>query len=490
MTLYREIWRYTILMIKFIDSIMIGFRECFNREATFKWFVTVVIGMMLRSDNLGVTSIIRSLSLKPIYEPLIRFFRSDAWNIRDASIKWASVVSKSAPGIIRIEGAAVLTGDAIKKSKEGRRMPAVKRLHQESENSSKAEYIFGQLFGCVGVLAEWGKKTFCIPLAYELQDGIKDIMSWDGWARLGSQTVEMIRLAHRFTQIFPNAILLLDRYYLTTPAIQWLDLLNMRGGGLRAIIMARSNVTAYEPPDKSKPGERGRPKKRGASIKLANSFTNEVDNFKQANLVLYGEGTTIRYLTKDLLWGKGLYRLLRFVMVEYGGRRAIIVSTDTSISPLDIITLYAKRFSIECTFKTMKYDVATFSNRFWSKFMPKLNRYEKSDAPDRIKKVKTAKAKYWIRKSLDATEGYVFCGIVATGVLQMISLRDAQQSEIKDLRYQRTPARTAVSEATVSDYLGKNVFRLIAEAPKLSISEIIHEKMGRRMYDYENYKVS
>ena len=90
-------------------------------------------------------------------------------------------------------------------------------------------------------------------------------------------------------------------------------------------------------------------------------------------------------------------------------------------------------------------------NRFWSKFMPKLNRYEKSDAPDRIKKVKTAKAKYWTRKSLDATEGYVFCGVVATGVLQMISLRDAQQSEIKDFHYQRTPARVAVSEATVCD---------------------------------------
>ena len=483
-------WRYTILMIKFIDSILIGFRECFSREATFKWFVTVVTGMMLRRDNLGATSIIRALSLKPIYEPLIRFFRSDAWNIQSASIIWASIVSKSAPGIIRIGDAAVLTGDAIKKSKEGRRMPAVKRLHQESENTSKAEYIFGQLFGCVGVLAEWGKKTFCIPLACELQDGIKEIMSWDDSSRQGSQTVEMIRLAHRFTQIFQNAILLLDRYYLTIPAIEWLDLLNINGGGLRAIIMAKSNATAYEALDKSKPGNRGRPRKRGAPIKLANLFTSEFDNFQQANVSLYGENTTIRYLVKDLLWGKGVYRPLRFVMVEYGDRRAIIASTDTSISPLDIVNLYAKRFSIECTFKAMKYDVGAFTHRFWSLFMPKLNRYEKSDAPDRVTKVKTAKGRFWVRKSLDATEGYVFCGAVATGILQMLSLREAQHSEIKSIRYQRTPARTALSEAAVSDYLVKNVFRLMVEEPKLTISTIIHEKMGRRMYDYENHKAS
>ena len=87
-------------------------------------------------------------------------------------------------------------------------MPGVKRLHQESENSSKSVYIYGQLFGCVGVLAELGKKTFCIPLACELQDGVNAIMSWGGWERLGSQTVEMIKLAHRFTQVFPKAILL------------------------------------------------------------------------------------------------------------------------------------------------------------------------------------------------------------------------------------------------------------------------------------------
>jgi len=75
----------------------------------------------------------------------------------------------------------------------------------------------------------------------------------------------------------------------------------------------------------------------------------------------------------------------------------------------------------------------------------------------------------------------MFCGAIVTGILQMLSLREAQQSEMKEIRYQRTPARSVVSEATVSDYLVKNVFRLMAEEPKLTINVIIHEKMGRRM---------
>jgi len=76
------------------------------------------------------------------------------------------------------------------------------------------------------------------------------------------------------------------------------------------------------------------------------------------------------------------------------------------------------------------------------------------------------------------------------GSIRKCYTREAQQNKIKDLHYQRTPARTAVSEAAVSDYLVKNVFRLMAEEPKLTISIIIHDKMGRRMLDYENHKAS
>ena len=57
-------------------------------------------------------------------------------------------------------------------------MPAVKKLHQESENSSKEEYIFGHMFGGIGVLAGNILKMFCIPLFIKLQDGVKTIRSW------------------------------------------------------------------------------------------------------------------------------------------------------------------------------------------------------------------------------------------------------------------------------------------------------------------------
>ncbi len=59
----------------------------------------------------------------------------------------------------------ILIGDGVKQSKEAPKMPGVKRLHQGSENSSKAEYIFGHLFSAIGVLVGNHKKFFCIPLS-------------------------------------------------------------------------------------------------------------------------------------------------------------------------------------------------------------------------------------------------------------------------------------------------------------------------------------
>ena len=43
-------------------------------------------------------------------------------------------------------------------------MPGVKKLHQESGNSSKAPYILGHLFGAVGVLMGAPSRGFCFAL--------------------------------------------------------------------------------------------------------------------------------------------------------------------------------------------------------------------------------------------------------------------------------------------------------------------------------------
>lgn len=67
-------------MLRFIEDILLCFRPCFSRKSAFGWFVTIIVDLMVRSDMLGITSVIRDLSLDPaLYSSMGHFFRADSW---------------------------------------------------------------------------------------------------------------------------------------------------------------------------------------------------------------------------------------------------------------------------------------------------------------------------------------------------------------------------------------------------------------------------
>src|SRR5260370_8205275 len=92
----------------------------------------------------GGSRIVRSLGLEPAwYDRLLDFFHSSALDLDKLTCAWCALLFRLDPGILRLNGRPVLVGDGIKVAKAGRKMPAVKRLHQQSESNNKPEYIFG-----------------------------------------------------------------------------------------------------------------------------------------------------------------------------------------------------------------------------------------------------------------------------------------------------------------------------------------------------------
>ena len=168
----------------------------------------------------------------------------------------------------------VLVGDGVKQSKEGRRMPGVKKLFQESENSAKPEYIHGHMFGGLGILAGSIRKWACIPLSIGLNDGLQAAREWKGASvSAASHVVQMVEDAYEAALTFGDSLLLLDRYFLTVPALLKLKSLN-EGGNVRMDIVtkAKKSCTACRKPGPRKPG-RGRPPKKGVAVHLKELFT-------------------------------------------------------------------------------------------------------------------------------------------------------------------------------------------------------------------------
>lgn len=480
--------RSTSTMLKFIDEVLSTFRPCFSRKAAYEWFVVIVVGLMVRADHLGLTAIIRSLALHPRhYESMLHFFRSSAWSLDSLRLAWFNVVRRLAP-LLYVRGRVVLVGDGMKQAKEGRRMPGVKKLHQESENSSKSEYIFGHLFGAIGILAGSPLKWFCLPLFMNLQDGVKTILGWDGSSseRQDSHVVQMIDQAFIAAHSFEGALLLLDRYFLSIPALQRL-LEGHRAGGspMHIVTKAKMNAVAYEHPVRQ--SGRGRPPKKGQTLKLAELFHTRAAEFQSIQVMIYGKEETVSYLCLDLLWGQGLYQELRFVLVKQGDRHSILVSTDVSLEAAEIITLYGYRFKIECTFREMKQVIGAFGYRFWSKSMPKLKRYLRKSEVHPLEQVKSAPQRKRIRQTLQAIEGFVMCSVIATGLIQLIALKFSGRTPALLFRYLRTPSKAIVSEATVMAHLRQSIFRLFAQNRQLSVTQIIRSKKDLPSADADSW---
>ena len=461
-------------MIKFIDKIISEFRICFTRQAAFEWFAVIAIGFMVRSDSMGVTSIIRDLCINEyLYAAMMHFFRASSWSLSSVFKAWCHIILKYAPIMRDDDGSVILVGDGTKISKEAKHMPGVKKHHQDSENSGKASYIFGHLFGCIGILASNTNKILCIPLLMTVQDGVKHILSWKNPDdRQNSHVVQIIEDACKAASIMGKAVLLLDRYFLTESALQKLNQWNSDNPDklIKLVTKAKSNVTAYEKPEKK--AHRGRPRKKGKTVHLKELFRSQ-ELFNDIQVFMYGKQETVRYYSVNLLWKQGLYQELKFVLVQCKGINSILVTTDLSMTPEAVIRMYSHRFKIECTFKTMKQLIGVGCYHFWSKYMPKLNKYRGND-----KITLSDCAKNRIHDTLNAIEKYVMLCCIATGILQILILTHGSSISTQMLKYRRTVSSSTLTEDIIADYLRRNLFRFVLLCPNLAISRFILAKQS------------
>ena len=120
---------------------------------------------------IGVTSFCRFWGLgESSYLSFIKFFRSEAFSLQNLLHHWTNFVLAQGESIM-VQGRAVLLGDHTYVPKDGRRMPEVVTLHQNSETQSKPSYFRGHCWGGVCLLICSLAEPFEIPLSLGLHQG-------------------------------------------------------------------------------------------------------------------------------------------------------------------------------------------------------------------------------------------------------------------------------------------------------------------------------
>jgi hypothetical protein len=476
-------------MYKLIETILTQFKSCFKRNSTFECFVIIVIGMLLRKDFRGISSIVGTLRLKPqCYDNLLHFFRSNAFDLSDLLEKWANILAQTAP-LLKVADQLVMIGDNIKITKEAKKMPAVKKLHQDSENSGKPEYIFGHNHGLVGIVAQSGRQLTCIPLMSEIQDGMGQINQMKSLSEPehASIVAKMIRLAAKSAKCLnQKTFLVLDAYFASNVAFEEaakvLDTFSRPL--LTLIIRAKANFVAFEraPESTQKRRGRGRPQKYGQKIKLREVFQSRAKDFQTAKVSLYGKQETIEYLCLDLLW-KPLKDTVRFVLVKHESTPFILMCADLSIPALQIIELYGYRFKVEVTFKGLKHTIGSFCYHFWTAAMPKFLRKTKETDLSQVVNPTDRKK---IMATVKAIEVFIFIGCVAMGILQMIALNYPATVWNSFTGWLRTRKPGVTSVETVRASLQEEVLWNFRKLSKFSTLQLILFRQRESLYLYED----
>jgi hypothetical protein len=79
---------------------------------------------------------------------------------------------KNAHGVLTVNERSLIGGDGLKVLKSGKKMPAVKRLHQSSESNTKPHYTMGYSRQAVAVLVGALQSVFAVPLASRIHEGL------------------------------------------------------------------------------------------------------------------------------------------------------------------------------------------------------------------------------------------------------------------------------------------------------------------------------
>ena len=400
-------------MMKELSRMSRAMRPAFSRRATYGWFVIVCIGFLMRYDDFGVSSIIRALALPPsAYHCLLHFFHSSAWSVAGLMPLWWQWL-----GDLQIadhhDQRIILVGDHTKTPKDGRRIPAVATLHQDSETASKPSFFRGHHWGALALVVRARDKCFATPLWASIHEGDEQVTE----SKPPPKTVRIVRMAQQVaSSLNRSAYLILDAYFAVGPVFTTARQRRINNEpSVHILVRAKKSFVTYTQAAIPTQKKRGRPRRYGEKLRLVQLFDSRAQDFQQAEARIYHRSETVRFLVLDLLW-KPVHGMMRFILIESSRGQIILMSSDLNLAPIAAIELFCRRISIETMFDSLKNLIGGLAYHFWSRYLhPASRRPKKQTQPQHS----TRPAQTGI--TFAAIEKFVNLQFLVLGTLQVIA---------------------------------------------------------------------
>jgi len=304
-----------------------------------KTFIELLIGAMLTPTGF-VTEAYLMLNMHNHWTSYYKWLQKGKWS-------WLALARQFVRLILaNINNEVVhLAIDDTLTLRSSKKAPGSQIHHQHGSKPNLASYVRGQCWVSLAMILKRADKT---PVALPLLTRL--IPSAGNTGKLIAANT-LIRSVYRLFQGLKVRVLV-DSWYMRRCFIQ-----SMQQRDFDVIGQVRIDTRLYDEPPLKKKGQRGRPRKYGEKY-----TPKRIAHLKKTEdtLSLYGKEQTLRYRSKIVKARFLDGQLVRVVWCEFksdSGRwksTCLLLSTDITLSPEQVIKSYGLRWSIESMFNQLK----------------------------------------------------------------------------------------------------------------------------------------
>lgn len=302
-------------------------------------FIELLIGAMLTPTGF-VTDTYLMLTMRNHWTSYYKWLENGRWSWVALARQFLKLaLATMSDEVIHLAIDDTVTLRASKKA------PGSKIHHQHGNKPNLAQYVRGQGWVSLAMVVKRSDaQAIALPLLSRLIPGVSNTGKL-----IAANT--LIRSVYRLFE--GRAVrVLVDSWFMRRRFIE-----SMEQRNFEVIGQARIDTRLYDEPPPRKKGKRGRPRKYG------DKYTpKRIAHIKrtEATLPLYGKQQDVRLRSKV---AKARFldgRLVRAVWCEFKSDKgewksaSLVLSTDTSLTPEEVITSYGLRWSIESMFNQLK----------------------------------------------------------------------------------------------------------------------------------------
>lgn len=354
-----------------IIAILVLFAPLFTRPV-FRHVGVLVCGAILCSGKRTITSALRVMGLSDCkqFNNYHRVLNRAKWNSRKAAHILLGMLVRA----FTIPGPIVIGIDETLERRRGAKI-AAKGIYRDSVRSSHSFFVKSSGLRWISMMLlvpiPWAARVWALPFLTVLapserynSERRKRHKKLTDWAR------QMVIQARRW---LPDRALVLvaDSSY---AALSFLDSCAKLTNPVTVITRLRLDAGLYEPPPARKPGAKGRPRKKGKRLPTLNQVLRSSNTVWQEVTISrwYSQGERKVEITSDTcIWYHGGQPVvpIRWVLIrdpEGKFSPQVLLCTDQSAEPAQIISWFILRWQIETTFQEVRTHLGVETQRQWN----------------------------------------------------------------------------------------------------------------------------